>query len=64
MPADDLPADDAALQIANVFQDAVVESAGGRAIPECPGHVHPASLRRTEAGLAWRCPLLDPPVAD
>jgi hypothetical protein len=55
---DDKPVVAAAMQIVDLFQDAVIERLGGRAVPACPvaGHPHPAALRPDGDGAAWRCP--------
>jgi hypothetical protein len=61
---DDRPVAAAALQIVDALQDAVIEHYGGRALPPCPGHPHPAVLRPDGDSVVWRCPRLDRPVAD
>lgn len=39
-----------------MVQDDASHYLWGRAIPECPGHPHPAVVRETADGIAWVCP--------
>jgi hypothetical protein len=47
---------EAAAYVMDVFQDVIVETLGGAALPACAGHPHPASLRVTAEGVGWHCP--------
>jgi hypothetical protein len=51
----DAPVADVAVHVGNVVQAAAIESLG-RAVPACPGHVHPAELRVSGDEITWVCP--------
>lgn len=46
----------AAWQVADAFQDEVIELLGGDARPACPGHPHPMVPRVQDAQAWWTCP--------
>ncbi|MFD7918946.1 hypothetical protein ACFV3R_06970 [Streptomyces sp. NPDC059740] len=49
-------APEAVVLLAEQLQDGVVESSGGRPLPPCPGHGHPAVPRVVEGVASWVCP--------
>lgn len=46
----------AAFNVADAFQDEVIELLGGQARPACPGHRHPMVPRVADTGAWWECP--------
>ncbi|GAA1460274.1 hypothetical protein GCM10009603_21250 [Nocardiopsis exhalans] len=53
---DSLPEHQVVLMLAEQLQEEVWESSQGEAVPECPGHQHPARADAVDEVPSWVCP--------